>query len=184
MRTRDVLLLAYDAFGGQISGKTTLQKKMYFLAVKLDYDLGYGAHYYGPYSRDVAAANSELKALGHLKESVSGWGSTDPQGFEIARYDYSLTSDGRRIVDRKRRQHPEEYDAIHRAAQEIRDAGEIGYMRLSVAAKAYFLLKRQGGRADLETIKTVARRFGWSVSELDLERAGEFLEKAGLVTRR
>lgn len=81
---RDFVLLGYKALGGSIRGKTMLQKRMYFLSVFLDADLGYGPHYYGPYSSAVAAANLDLKSLGFLDESSAGWG-VDHRGFEIAR---------------------------------------------------------------------------------------------------
>ena len=61
---RDVVLLAYKAFGGTVKGKTMLQKRVYFLSVFLNADLGYEAHYYGPYSEAVATANLEMKSLG------------------------------------------------------------------------------------------------------------------------
>jgi uncharacterized protein YwgA len=64
MLARDVLVLAYKAFDGDMRGKTLLQKRVYFLSVVLGMDLGYEAHYYGPYSEQVASLNSELKALG------------------------------------------------------------------------------------------------------------------------
>ena len=44
---RDVLVLAYKAFEGDMRGKTLLQKRVYFLSVMLDIDMGYEAHYYG-----------------------------------------------------------------------------------------------------------------------------------------
>jgi len=48
--TRDVLVLAYKAFEGDMRGKTLLQKRVYFLSVMLGIEMGYEAHYYGPYS--------------------------------------------------------------------------------------------------------------------------------------
>src|SRR5688572_30485443 len=98
----DFVLLAYKAFGGSIKGKTMLQKRMYFLSVMLGVDLGYGPHYYGPYSAAVAAANADLKGVGFLGERSSPWGF-DHRGFEMARYDYELTEAGQRVAERKSR---------------------------------------------------------------------------------
>src|ERR1039458_8765746 len=91
---RDMLLLAYKAFDGNMRGKTLLQKRVYFLSVVLDVGLGYDAHYYGPYSEDISSANSELKSLGYISESSSSWGF-DQRGFEMARYDLSSPRPGR-----------------------------------------------------------------------------------------
>src|ERR1035438_7111890 len=44
---RDMLLLAYKAFDGNMRGKTLLQKRVYFLSVVLDVGLGYDAHLLG-----------------------------------------------------------------------------------------------------------------------------------------
>ena len=68
---RDVLVLAYKAFDGDMRGKTLLQKRVYFLSVMLGVEMGYDAHYYGPYSGNVATLNSELKSLGYVSESSS-----------------------------------------------------------------------------------------------------------------
>ena len=58
---RDVLALAYRAFDGTMRGKTLLQKRLYFVSVILGVDLGYEPHYYGPYSEEVATANTEFE---------------------------------------------------------------------------------------------------------------------------
>jgi uncharacterized protein YwgA len=57
--TGDVLILAYEAFDGAMGGKTLMQKRLYFLSIILDADLGYEAHYYGPYLEKIATTNVE-----------------------------------------------------------------------------------------------------------------------------
>ena len=103
MTINDALLFTYDAAGGGIQGKTNLQKRMFFVAVMLGEDFGYGAHYYGPYSATVAAANQELKSLGYLSESTASAGSYNASGFEIAGEDHhfkpaTATVDGQSIL--------------------------------------------------------------------------------------
>jgi len=46
MKIRDLVILAYGAFGGTIEGKTMLQKRIYFLGVGLgkESEFGYRAH--------------------------------------------------------------------------------------------------------------------------------------------
>ena len=180
---RDVVLLGYKAFDGCIRGKTMLQKRMYFLSVFLNTTLGYGPHYYGPYSSAVAAANGELKSLGFLNESASGWG-VDHRGFEIARYDYALTDDGKLAADQKAQKHPELWKEIERAAAAVQAAGDLSYMELSIAAKAYFALTRLQGKATIDEISSLMPQFGWSVEKEELEKAASFLERANLVIQR
>lgn len=179
MKTRDFILLAYGAFDRRISGRTLLQKRVYFLSEMLDENHGFSPHYYGPYSSQVAEANSELKALGFIEEdrTVYGWNHS---GFEMARYDYSLTEDGLKLLERKKKEYPDEWKQIYDAANRIKGAGTVDYMELALAAKAYFILTRQGGTASKETIKTVAQKFGWTINELELEKAIDFLNKIHL----
>jgi uncharacterized protein YwgA len=182
MSDRDVLVLAYKAFGGEMHGKTLLQKRLYFLSIMLDLDLGYDAHFFGPYSQQIADLNSELKSFGYVSESSSPWGY-DRRGFEMARYDFGLTDVGARAAERKARQNPDLWRRIERAAEVIRGAGNLDYMELSMAAKAYYILRRLNRRATLEDIKDMLPTFGWSVSDEQLQRATDFLVRAGLVTQ-
>jgi len=181
-RVRDVVLLAYKAFGGTVKGKTMLQKRVYFLSVILNDDLGYEAHYYGPYSEAVASANIEMKSLGYLSESVAGWG-VDRRGFELARYDYRLTDAGTRIADRKASLSPELWNKIEAAAKVVSEAGNLDYMELSIAAKAYFVLIQMNHKATLEDISSMLPKFGWDVSKEELQKATEFLQRTNLVTK-
>jgi len=179
---RDVVLLAYKAFDGNVRGKTMLQKRVYFLSVFLKADLGYEAHYYGPYSEEVATANAEMKSLGFLSESVTGWG-VDQRGFEMARYDYSLSEVGVKIAEKKAASHPELWQKIFGAAQIIKDAGNLDYMELSIAAKAYYVLAKLNRKATLVDISAMLPKFGWTVSEQELRKATSFLAKTNLITQ-
>jgi len=179
MKTPDFILLAYGAFDKKMSDRTLLQKRIYFLSEILDENHGFSPHYYEPYSSQVAEANSELKALGFIEEdrTVYGW---NHNGFEMARYVYSLTEDGLKLLERKKKEYPDEWKQIYDAENTIKAAGTIDYMQLALAAKAYFILTRQGGTASKETIKTVAQKFGWTIHEQELEKAIDFLNRIHL----
>ncbi len=186
MQTREFLLLAYLALGGEVSGKTALQKKIYFLGEITGFEAGFEAHYYGPYSSEVAGANSELKSLGYVKQSANYWGRTSPNGFEIVRYDYQLTDAGKKVAEQKRQRFTEEWKPIEAATQKMVEAekgGSLDYMGLAAAAKAHFLIKQKGGTAYPTEIREMARQFNWSLSEQEVERAGDFLVQIGLVTQ-
>jgi uncharacterized protein YwgA len=179
---RDILVLAYKAFEGDMRGKTLLQKRVYFLSVMLGFDMGYEAHYYGPYSEKVATLNSELKSLGYISESSSAWGY-DQRGFEMARHDFKLTDIGSRLADRKIEAQPQVWSRIRKAAAVVRKAGELDYMELSIAAKAYYVLDKLNGKAKMEDIAGMLPKFGWSVSKTELAKATDFLAKADLITK-
>ena len=178
----EFVLLGYMAFGGSIRGQTMLQKRMYFLSVMLGVDLGYGPHYYGPYSASVAAANADLKGLGYLNERSSPWGF-DHRGFEMARCDYELSEAGQRVAERKSRVESDLWRRIENAASVINAAGDLDYMELSVAAKAYFGLTQLKGKATIDEIAALLPKFGWSVTKDDVSKATTFLQRANLVTQ-
>ena len=178
---RDYILLAYKAFGGGVRGKTMLQKRMYFLSVMLNVDLGFGPHYYGPYSSAVTSGNIELKSLGFLQEYSAGWG-VDHRGFEMARHDYFLSDEGNKFATEKAEANAYLWGRVQEAAEVIKKAGDLNYMELSIAAKAYFALTKLKGSASLDEIHALLPRLGWNVSKEELEKATSFLEKAHLVT--
>ena len=148
---RDFVVLAYGAFDGKMTGKTLLQKRLYFISVMVGADLGFDAHYYGPYSAEVADANSELKALGYVEETTNQWGFNS-SGFEMIRYNFRLSPDGDTLLERKKRDLSGLWEKIQKAAEIIKNAGDIGYMELSVAAKTYFILCKDGGSMPLKKI--------------------------------
>jgi uncharacterized protein YwgA len=180
---RDVLVLAYKAFEGDMRGKTLLQKRVYFLSVMLGIDMGYEAHYYGPYSEKVATLNSELKSFGYVSESSSAWGY-DQRGFEMARHDFKLTEMGARLAERKTEAQSKLWERIQNAAAVVRKAGDLDYMELSIAAKSYYVLNKLNGKATLSDIAAMIPKFGWSVNEKQLEKATDFLAKANLITKQ
>ena len=179
MRPTDFLLGLIDASGGVIEGRTLLQKKAFFVTQLLgtDFGLKFDAHYYGPYSSTVEGTATQLKNLGFLKESNTGFGIVS-EGFEVRRYDYSLTADGEVLIE-KLRSTPE-YAKISGAINKMSAAGNPNYMELSIAAKAYFLLKKQGSKMSVEELIKQAEKYNWNVSPDSIKRAITFLKSIGL----
>jgi HD superfamily phosphohydrolase len=68
MSPYDFVHLTCHALGGEIKGRTKLQKTDYFLGVLTDSlpELGYRPHFYGPYSAEVAGAVGKLRARGFV----------------------------------------------------------------------------------------------------------------------
>jgi uncharacterized protein len=65
--------------GGQIVGRTKLQKLTYFLvAAGLEEDVPFLYKHYGPYSESVAVAAREAHLLGFMREreDMAAWGGT------------------------------------------------------------------------------------------------------------
>lgn len=182
MNAYDFVHLALLAVGGVIRGKTKLQKTVYFLGVLTNCvdKLGYRAHYYGPYSEEVADAMRRLTALGFVDQNVVGGGAVNDFGFEVARYDYCLNDHGRAVAQVKAKQHSQLWNDLHDATKRLHGADDLDYMKLSIAAKTYFLLDKKD-RATKSELVSVARRFGWSVNEDEIQEAGTYLVSLGLV---
>ncbi len=182
MTPYDFVQLTMHAAGGKIQGRTRLQKTVYFLGLltkQLD-ELGYQAHHYGPYSADVAEAMSTLEGIGFASSTVGSMGGFDPQGFEIKRTDYSLTEEGVRAAARKAEANKELTQKLKAGLEQLRQAGDLGYVRLSIAAKAYFLLRRCNVPTMEQELPRLAASFGWVVSEQQIQDGLNYLRKLNL----
>ncbi len=185
MKPTDFVILLIRA-SGRISGRTLLQKRAFFASelAGLTLDDTFVAHYYGPYSPRLDAAIANLKALGFVEERMIGFGAAGTGGFEIKRYDYRLTEDGENVADSLAELHPTEYSAIVDSVEKIKAAGDPNYFELSIAAKAYYILRKKARPMNREQIMTAAESFDWNIQPESLEKAVSFLENLGLTRTR
>lgn len=182
MTPYDFVHLTLLAVGGEVRGKTKLQKTVYFLGLmtgQLD-ELGYRAHYYGPYSDDVSDAVSTLQGRGFLASDVASVGNLDTEGFEVRRTDYRLTAEGRAMAEKKAGQFAGLFLALKKASVVLKQAGELDYMKLSIAAKTDFMLREKNAPATDAELEQLARRFGWNVTTQQIREAAEYLRKLNL----
>jgi len=182
MNATDFLISLVDASDGSIQGRTLFQKRAYFvtLLADLDLDLQFDAHFYGPYSSVVDNGITNLKNLSFLQESATAYG-IDNTGFEMKRYDYRLTADGKKIAETLRG--TAEYKKIRDVIRELTEAGNLNYVQLSIAAKAFFLLRRKKSGLSKKEILCEAQKFDWNIPPASLESAVAFLEKLGVLKR-
>lgn len=180
MNSTIFLISLIDAWGGTIQGRTLLQKRAYFVALLTDIrvDLGFDAHFYGPYSPTVDNTVTQLKNLRFIEEQATAYGVNET-GFEIKRYDYKLTPDGITVA-RKLRESPE-YSKIKSAVERMTQAGSLNYMELSIAAKAFFILKKRVKAMSKEEITREARNFDWNLKPAALDKAVSFLESLDIL---
>ena len=68
MDIKYIILTIINHNKGKFSGKTLLQKTIFFLNELLELGISFKPHYYGPYSSDVASSIADLTALGFLEE--------------------------------------------------------------------------------------------------------------------
>jgi uncharacterized protein YwgA len=183
MNPYDFVHLSILAVGDEIKGRTKLQKTIYFLGVLTGRlpELGYRAHYYGPYSDAVANSINRLKSLGFLTENTIGAGAVGRGGFEIARHDFKLTEEGKRIAQEKASRNPEIWKGIKSVAVKFLEAGEVDYMKMSVAAKTFYILSDSGKPATPGELSNSASKLGWNPTPQEVEESINFLERLGLV---
>ncbi len=184
MNTYDFILLGLKAMG-EVRGKTMLQKRLYFIGLLSGYlsELDYVPHFYGPYSEELSNRVGELRSTGFINETSIKFGATDGNGFEVSRRDYTLTEEGQKIACLLQEKLPDEASKIEEAWQHIKQAGDLSYMQLSVAAKVYHILQNEENPLENEEISKLAHNLGWNISDPDVEKAGWFLEKLVLVSR-
>jgi uncharacterized protein YwgA len=182
MNAKEVVLLVLDAYGGSVAGKTLLQKLCYFVQVTLGFDLNFAAHHYGPYSAAVEEAVGNLRSLEYVKEEAIAFGVANPSGFgELRRYDYRLTPDGQALVARLKEKRPEQSEKVVHAVRRVREV-DVDYLELSIAAKTYFILRRQQKPMTVAELRGEANKLAWSLQPDSIERALEVLRRLDLVT--
>jgi uncharacterized protein YwgA len=182
MDTTDFVTLVLLAVGGEVQGKTKLQKTVYLLGAITGclQDLGYRPWFYGPYSDDVDRAVTLLKMIGAIDQNVSSRGF-DQSGFEVRRYDFRLNEKGKKFAEIKGRQYPEIWQRLQQDAKRLREAGDIDYMEMSIAAKTHYMLGRKQDPATMAELAQLAPQFGWNVSPRQVQQAAQYLNRLGLV---
>lgn len=183
MMPTDFVHISLLALGGEVHGKTALQKKIYFLGVLTNTleELGYRPHFYGPYSDEVAQAMQELKTIGYVEQDVRSTGMADAAGFERCRYDYRLTEAGKRVAEAKAAASGGLWAKLQDIADRLKSAGSVDYMKLSIAAKTYFLLGQSQAKPSDNDLAQLASKFGWQVKPAEIQEAGRYLEKLKLL---
>ena len=174
MSIRDALIIILGALGGKVQSKTKIQKLCYFLSVIFGYDYGFKAHYYGPYSQQVENALDDLLGIGFVTSARESFGAS-AGGFEVVRYDYTLTKDG---------------ESIYEDLKNLPEAGKISdliakmkdfdYVKLSIAAKSHYILKQEGKPMNADKIREKSKNFNWNITDKDINSAIDFLKGLNL----
>ena len=181
-----ILLVIKGEKDSELRGRTLLQKKIYFLSVMMEYDLGFTAHYYGPYSSYVAGHLDSLVNYEILKETLVPFSSDPPEQSplgEIRKYTYiySLVPDAFKEVWKVTKEKPG-FDEWKQKLKAINDQSiACDSNRLSIAAKIHYIVDWDGKKKAEEVLQT-AREYGWSFTLADIKNVLSFLTGLGLVT--
>lgn len=180
---KELIVYVIDKFGGSISSKTKIHKLFYFFSIVLTQDLKYKPHFYGPYSPFIEDALGELCASNFLDVKTERYGY-DSKGFERLKYTYILNEDGKVLLDIFKQENKEEDfsnldDLINKFKEELSDPD---YMDLSVAAKSYFILDYHKQPLNCENIREKANELNWEITEKQVAKGVEILQKLKLVS--
>ena len=181
MHIQDLILLVIGSEKRKsLRGRTTLQKKLYFFSVLEETDLGFGPHYYGPYS-SLVAENLDILVSARFLNEVTETFETDQNIFgEIRRHTYSLTPDGDTIM--KEIQQETEYTDWKQTLDTLNSQPLASdFNTLSIAAKVYYIVNRQG-RTTTEQIQEVAKEYNWNIDDSQIENVSSFLEDLSLIS--
>jgi hypothetical protein len=91
-----------------------------------------------------------------------------------------LNDQGKRFVEAVRNRHAQVWDRLQKAARVLKDAGDLDYVSMSIAAKTYFLLQKNQGRASRDDLTRIAAHFGWDVTAEQIQQAASYLERLGI----
>lgn len=169
----DVIVIVVDAAGGQIEGRTVMQKLVYFSTVKTELPISYKHYFYGPFSGEVAMALDEMVAFLYLDEVQ--------RSTLYDRYKYILTSSGREYVDSVRKQHPSKYDAIKRIVDDCKDF-RLKSKPLSLASKVHYIMTNgtNSRNCTSDYVQEVASTcYGWKLSDEDIDDGFTVLKRLG-----
>lgn len=174
----DAILATIRAAGGCITGRTAIQKLMYFENVSKLVDIKYRPHYYGPYSAEVAGAIQELIDLDFLKEEIDTAKTTGfPVPDDWKRYRYTLTSDGTKVVELLDQENEEEINKISNLVRTCQETVNLDANMLSYSAKVYYIISSQSKPMTVDEIQKTAGSFGWNLSQNDINDAVDLLKQ-------
>ncbi len=182
METRHyILLLIYSSSDQKIQSKTKIQKELYLFEHFFKRKFSFKAYYYGPYSSVVENGLDELIGLGFVSVATYVYGIDVNRGFELKRYDYSLTESGKKFAEELISENKQEYSKIENFVQKIEKLRNHDYLTLSVAAKAHFSLSEENRPMKHDEIMNKMKSFGWQVNDEDYENAVEVLKELNFV---
>lgn len=171
MRLDDGILLVVHACGSHPVGRTALQKLMYFASKLGVVEADFNAHYYGPYSQQVANEVASLVDLDFLDECSGYMYASGNTG-----YSYRLTEDGLRVLPDANGQK----EAVERVVLSAVDHFALNPQLLAVAAKVHFILQGAGKPMFPQTIRERAGSLGWDIAEPDIGKVVDYLRELGL----
>ena len=163
-----------DKIGSLQINRTAMQKLVYFETQKDLCKASYRAHYYGPYSEDVAEGLMTLWAFGYVRE--------DEPDYNTKAYTYTLASGGQRLGKKLAfGEHSGEYATIKSIVQACRRHCKLRQIKLSHSAKVHYLKRNHKTRiSGIAGIIPAAKHLGWELNKQEVSAGLKLLQALGL----
>lgn len=171
----DVLLSLLKANGGEIRGRTAIQKLAYFAHCKFPgFDIPqYAPYYYGPFSAGLGQMLAKLVSFGFVNENkIVG---------EHAGYAYALNADGEKMSDDAAREHEQEFADMSKLVSVCKRECDLDIPILSAASKIHYLIEARGSMSLLQAIKH-AEGLQWIIKADNAAKGADLLKKLGLAS--
>lgn len=84
------------------------------------------------------------------------------------------------MAERKAQANATLYERLKEGIELLKQSGDPDYVRLSIAAKAYFLLRQKNAKVTAGELPQLARAFGWAVSEQQILDGLAYLKQLNL----
>lgn len=184
-RTEFVLLLVHAA-DDQLEGRTALQKLAYFASHPntVDVDLEYQPHYYGPFSQKLEYATASLVETEDLKEFIEVYPSWRQDAFDVRKYTYQLTDEGKKKAMILVEQFPAAWQAIAKSVGSMMHVFGNNATLLSIAAKVDYLLPLLEKPKTLRHIRSAAGELNWDISADQIVKVADGMVELGLVSKK
>jgi uncharacterized protein len=179
----EAAMLVIDAAGGGITGRTVIQKIIYFGTVKKAVKAIYRPHYYGPYSADVSGALQTITSCHFVDETMDTNESKKAnETFEWKRYSYKLNAEGMKVSEFLKESSSPEYAEIKKIVDVCKKTANLDPNVLSWAAKVHYILVQENRPMTHEEISTIAESLNWKLGTPQISHGVNLLKELSLVT--
>lgn len=126
---------------------------------------------------------NELAGAGFITIEQDIFGIDTNTGFELKRAIISLTEKGSQLAENIGGTYGDEVRVVEEFTKKLAELGNPDYISLSIAAKTHLILKKEGTALNNIQIKERATKLGWRITDGQIEKATDILEKLGLAER-
>jgi uncharacterized protein YwgA len=151
--------------------RTVIQKVLYFATMKGVTHTGYQAHFYGPYSSEVASTIQDLASARFLREREETLDAT-ASPWEVRGYKYSLPRNVEEALDSVlSKDDKKDATVLEWVIDTCIKRGSLKPKPISIAAKVLYILHEEGRPLTVSQIEKKANELGWHIVEPEIENS-------------